>query len=60
MPFKPKYNNLGATEKIRIPKSHLPHIEILLNHYNRILETRDNDYIIKLQQNIEKGLENIN
>jgi len=57
MPFSTKYNNLGTTEKMRIPKSQLDHIETLLNYYNKILEKKDNEYLKKLQQGMIDVLE---
>ena len=59
MTFSCKYNKLGPTDRLRIPKSQINHIENLLNHYNRIVEDNDNEYLIKIQQKIEKGLEKI-
>lgn len=59
MPFSSKYSHMGQTERIRIPKNCLSHIENILEHYNRICGTHDEEFLHKVQKNIEIGLGNI-
>ena len=59
MPFISKYSNIGKTEKIRIPEICVPHIEYILEHYDRLCGAHDQDFIHKIQKKIEEGLENI-
>ena len=59
MPFSNKYSHLGQTERIRIPKILMGHIEEILKEYNRLYATRDEDYMDKLQYKIIEGLQSI-
>ena len=59
MPFINKYSYIGRTEKIRIPEICVGHIEKLLEHYDRICGAHDKDFLHKIQQKIEEGLESI-
>ena len=59
MPFTSKHPNIGKTEKIRIPSICVPHIENLLEHYDRICGAHDEEFLYKIQLKIEEGLENI-
>jgi hypothetical protein len=59
MPFSSKYPHMGHTERMRIPEDCVPHIENLLEHYNRICGAHNEEFLHKLQLKIEEGLENI-
>jgi hypothetical protein len=59
MPFSTKYSYMGQTERIRIPKILMGHIEEILKEYNRLYGTRDEDYMDKLQYKIIEGLQSI-
>ena len=59
MPFSSKYTHMGHTERIRIPENCVSHIENLLEHYDRICGTHDEEFLYKIQLKIEEGLENI-
>lgn len=59
MPFIKKYSYCGETERIRIPKIYLGHIENILKRYDEICGTKGEDYVFRLQQKIEDGLDNI-
>ena len=59
MPFSNKYSHMGQTERIRIPKILMGHIEEILKEYNRLYATRDEDYMDKLQYKIIEGLQSI-
>jgi hypothetical protein len=56
MPFSSKYTYLGNTEKIRIPSKCIPHVEKLLEEYNRICGAHDYTYVGHIQNKIEDGL----
>jgi hypothetical protein len=57
--FAQRYQGLGETKMIRIPKQCVEHIETLLNHYNRLCVTHDLEFLDKIQTKIESGLESI-
>jgi hypothetical protein len=59
MPFTSKYNHMGHTERIRIPQNCVSHIENLLEHYNRLCGTHNEQFILKIQTKIENGLDDI-
>jgi transcription-repair coupling factor (superfamily II helicase) len=59
MPFTSKYSNLGKTTKVRIPESYMPHIEHLLEGYDRICGAHNEEFLHKIQKNIQKGLDSI-
>ena len=59
MPFISKHPNIGKTEKIRIPSICVPHIENLLEHYDRICGAHNEEFLYKIQLKIEEGLKNI-
>lgn len=59
MPFLNKYPHMGHTERMRIPRICVGHIENLLQHYDRLCGTHDEEYVHKIQQKIEEGLDNI-
>ena len=50
---------MGQTERIRIPKILMGHIEEMLEEYNRLYGTRDEDYMDKLTDKIIEGLRSI-
>jgi hypothetical protein len=56
MPFSAKYSHLGNTEKVRIPSKCIPHIERLLEEYDRVCGAHDYDYLVRIQNKIEEGL----
>ena len=59
MPFSSKYTHMGHTERIRIPQNCVSHIENLLEHYNRLCGTHNEQFILKIQTKIENGLDDI-
>ena len=59
MPFTHKFPHLGHTERIRIPKSCVSHIENVLGHYERLCGTHGIEFVLKLHDKIEEGLENV-
>ena len=59
MPFSNKYSHMGHTERIRIPKILMGHIEEMLDEYNRLYGTKGEDYMSKLHDKIIEGLKNI-
>ena len=50
---------MGHTERIRIPQNCVSHIENLLEHYNRLCGTHNEQFILKIQTKIENGLDDI-
>jgi hypothetical protein len=59
MPFTSKYTNLGKTERIRVPVKYVSHIESLLEEFDRICGTHNEEYVDKIVDNIIRGLNNI-
>jgi hypothetical protein len=59
MPFSNKYLHMGQTERIRVPKILMGHMEEMLEEYNRLYGTRDEDYMNKLTDKIIEGLRSI-
>ena len=50
---------MGHTERIRIPQNCVSHIENLLEHYNRLCGTHNEQFVLKIQNKIENGLDDI-
>ena len=50
---------MGQTERIRVPKILMGHMEEMLEEYNRLYRTRDEDYMNKLTDKIVEGLRSI-
>ena len=59
MPFSSKYPHMGHTERMRIPLICVGHIEKVLDHYERLCGTHGIEYMTKIQDKIEEGLNNI-
>jgi len=59
MPFVSKYSYMGHTERIRIPKVLIPFTENILEEFNRLYGTHDDEYLYKLQDKIIQGLQSI-
>jgi hypothetical protein len=59
MPFISKYSHMGHTERIRIPNVLIPFTEQILEEFNRLYGTHDEEYLNKLQDKIIQGLQNI-
>ena len=59
MPFSSKYQNLGITEKIRVPVNLIPHVEIILSEYNRICGAHDINFLNNIKDKIEQGLHSV-
>ncbi len=50
---------MGHTERIRIPNVLIPFTEQILEEFNRLYGTHDEEYLNKLQDKIIRGLQNI-
>ena len=50
---------MGHTERMRIPLICVGHIEKVLDHYERLCGTHGIEYMTKIQDKIEEGLNNI-
>jgi len=59
MPFTNKYPHLGHTERMRIPRVYVSHIENVLQHYDRLCGTHGIEFVNKIQDKIEDGLSEI-
>jgi hypothetical protein len=59
MPFTSNYSHMGHTERIRIPKTLIPFTKNLLEEFNRLYGTHDEEYLYKLQDKIIQGLQSI-
>ena len=59
MPFSNKYPHMGHTERMRIPRVSVSHIENVLAHYERLCGTHGVEFVLKIQDKIEDGLVNI-
>ena len=59
MPFLNKFPHMGHTERMRIPRVCVSHIENVLGHYERLCGTHGVEFIYKIQEKIEDGLINI-
>jgi hypothetical protein len=59
MPFTSKYTNLGKTERIRVPVKYVSHIESLLEEFDRICGTHNEEYVDKIIEKYHEGLHNI-
>jgi hypothetical protein len=59
MPFSNKFPHMGHTERMRIPQICVSHIENVLGHYERLCGTHGEEFVIRLQDKIEEGLNNI-
>lgn len=58
MPYSPKFNNLGTSERIRVPTMCLDHIDTLLLQYDRLSETKGKEFVTKLMKSIEERVAN--
>lgn len=56
MPFANNYPHMGHTERIRIPIVCVGHIRNILDHYERLYGTHDEEFVRKIQDKIEEGL----
>lgn len=59
MPFSSKFPHLGHTERMRIPQICVSHIENVLSHYERLCGTHGTEFVYKLQDKIEAGLDTV-
>lgn len=59
MPFSHNFPHMGHTERMRIPKVCVSHIKNILSHYERLCKTHGIEYVQKIQEKIEDGLENV-
>jgi hypothetical protein len=50
---------MGHTERMRIPRVCVSHIENVMEHYERLCGTHDIEFVYKLQDKIEEGLCNV-
>ena len=60
MPFTNNYPHMGHTERIRIPNNCVSHIKRILEHYDRLYGTHNEEFVHNIQNKIEDGLDNIN
>lgn len=59
MAFTKKYIHSGNTKLIRIPEKDILFVTNILNELNRIREMKDDEFINKIKNKIEDGLNNI-
>lgn len=59
MPFTNKYSHMGQTERIRIPKVCIKHIENILEECNRLYGTHEQDYVDNILESIANKLNGI-
>ena len=50
---------MGHTERMRIPQICVSHIENVLGHYERLCGTHGVEFVLKIQDKIENGLEDV-
>ena len=47
---------MGHTERVRVPQICVGHIRNILDHYDRLCGTHDEEFVRKIQEKIEEGL----
>ncbi len=59
MPFTKRYSHLGNTTRMYVPDICYSHIEDVLSEYNRLCETKGEEFLNKILDSLVDRLKNI-